>query len=622
VLKRLFDFFKEYRQLGLVTASVLIALPFDLFGQHKVSHIILGLSALINVSPFMWKMLQDFRIGKYGVDILAITAVITAILMQEYWAGIIIVLMMTGGVALEDFAQARAKTELTALLSRVPTKAHLIKGRKTLEVPVEQIRANDKIIIKPGEVVPVDAVILEGTASFDESSLTGESLPSIKKPGDELVSGSINLDGLITARSIHSAEDSQLEQIIKFVKSASTSKAPFVRMADRYSIPFTLIAFVIGIGAWIISGHSIRFLEVLVVATPCPLILGAPIALISGMSRAAKHGIIVKTGLAMERLADIKTIGFDKTGTLTKGQPKVGEITVYEPFNEQTVLELAAALEQHSNHVLSKAIVNEAAKHSGKLIKAKNVRELAGNGLSAHVQGKQMLVGRFGLVTDYDVTLPKNFNMETVQQTAAFVAVDGLLAGVITFKDEIRPESKRTLARLKEMGIKHILMVTGDNKATANIIAKELGIEEVLAEALPVDKLHAVERVKVKPVGFVGDGVNDAPVLAAADVGIALGARGSTGASESADVVIMTDNVEQVANGVNIAKRTFFIARQSILAGIFISIGLMFVFSSGKFRPVYGALTQEVVDVLVIFNALRAHGSWQKLRSKQRPAKA
>ena len=622
MLKRLFDFFKEYRQLGLVTASVLIALPFDLFGQHKVSHIILGLSALINVSPFMWKMLQDFRIGKYGVDILAITAVITAILMQEYWAGIIIVLMMTGGVALEDFAQARAKTELTALLSRVPTKAHLIKGRKTLEVPVEQIRANDKIIIKPGEVVPVDAVILEGTASFDESSLTGESLPSIKKPGDELVSGSINLDGLITARSIHSAEDSQLEQIIKFVKSASTSKAPFVRMADRYSIPFTLIAFVIGIGAWIISGHSIRFLEVLVVATPCPLILGAPIALISGMSRAAKHGIIVKTGLAMERLADIKTIGFDKTGTLTKGQPKVGEITVYEPFNEQTVLELAAALEQHSNHVLSKAIVNEAAKHSGKLIKAKNVRELAGNGLSAHVQGKQMLVGRFGLVTDYDVTLPKNFNMETVQQTAAFVAVDGLLAGVITFKDEIRPESKRTLARLKEMGIKHILMVTGDNKATANIIAKELGIEEVLAEALPVDKLHAVERVKVKPVGFVGDGVNDAPVLAAADVGIALGARGSTGASESADVVIMTDNVEQVANGVNIAKRTFFIARQSILAGIFISIGLMFVFSSGKFRPVYGALTQEVVDVLVIFNALRAHGSWQKLRSKQRPAKA
>jgi len=619
VLKRLFGFFKEYRQLGLVTASVLIALSFDLFGQHKVSHIILGLSALINVSPFMWKMLQDFRIGKYGVDILAVTAVITAILMQEYWAGIIIVLMMTSGVALEDFAQARAKTELTALLSRVPTRAHLIKGRKTLEVPVEQIRANDKIIIKPGEVVPVDAIILEGTASFDESSLTGESLPSVKKAGDQLLSGSINLDGLITARSIHSAEDSQFEQIIKLVRSASASKAPFVRMADRYSIPFTLMAFTIGLGAWALTGQSIRFLEVLVVATPCPLILGAPIALISGMSRAAKHGIIIKTGSALERLANIKTIGFDKTGTLTKGQPRVGKIIIYEPFSEQIVLEMAAALEQHSNHVLAKAIVDKAYEKGHKIIKAKNVRELAGNGLSAHVQGKQVLVGRFGLVTDYDVTLPTNFNLESVQQTAAFVAIDGTLAGVITFNDEIRPESKRTLARLKKMGIKHILMVTGDNKATANAIAKELGIEEVRAEAMPVDKLHAVERVKVRPVGFVGDGVNDAPVLAAADVGIALGARGSTAASESADVVIMTDNVEQVANGVNIAKRTFFIARQSILAGIFISIGLMFVFSSGKFKPVYGALTQEVVDVLVIFNALRAHGSWQKSRSKKQP---
>lgn len=622
MLKRLFDFFKEYRQLGVVTTSVLIALPFDLLGQHKIAHIILGLSALINVSPFVWKMLQDFRIGKYGVDILAVTAVITAVLMQEYWAGMVIILMMTSGVALEDYAEARAKTELTALLNRVPTKAHLIKGRKTLEVPVEQIRANDKIIIKPGEVVPVDSVILEGTASFDESSLTGESLPSIKKPGDELLSGSVNLDGLITARSIHSAEDSQFEQIIKLVRSASASKAPFVRMADRYSIPFTLMAFTIGLGAWALSGQSIRFLEVLVVATPCPLILGAPIALISGMSRAAKHGIIIKTGSAMERLAAIKTIGFDKTGTLTKGQPDVDNIIVYKPFTRQIILELAATLEQNSNHVLAKAIVDKAIESGYKMSKPKNIRELAGSGLSAHVKGREVLVGRFGLIADYAVTLPNNFSPKSIQQTAAFVAIDGVLAGIITFKDEIRPESKHTLQRLKTMGIKHILMVTGDNKATADKVAKELGIEEVLAEAMPVDKLHAVENTKIKPVGFVGDGVNDAPVLAAADVGIALGARGSTAASESADVVIMTDNVEQVANGVNIAKRTFFIARQSILAGIFISIGLMFVFSTGKFKPVYGALTQEVVDVLVIFNALRAHGSWQKSRSNKQPVKA
>jgi len=621
VLKRLFNFFNEYRQLGIVIISVIVALLFDIFGQPKTAHIILGLSMLINIAPFIWNMVQDFRSGKYGLDVLAATAVITALLMHEYWTGIVIILMLTSGIALEDFAQARAKTELTTLLSRVPTKAHLIKGRKTLDVSVEQIRTGDKIIIKPGEVVPVDAIILEGSASFDESSLTGESLPSVKKPGEELLSGSINLDGLITARSLRSAEDSQFEQIIKLVRSAAASKAPFVRMADRYSIPFTLIAFAIGMGAWALSGHSIRFLEVLVVATPCPLILGAPIALISGMSRAAKHGIIIKTGSALERLASIKTIAFDKTGTLTKGQPQVGEIIVYEPFSKQTVLELAGALEQHSNHVLAKAIVDEALKHSPKLIKAKNVHELAGNGLSAHVQGKQVLIGRFGLVSDYDVTLPTNFNLKSVQQTSAFVAIDGLLAGVITFDDEIRPETYRTLARIKEMGIKHILMITGDNKATADKIAKKLGLKEVRAEALPVDKLHAIEHIKDGPVGFVGDGVNDAPVLAAADVGIALGARGSTAASESADVVIMLDNIKQVATGLGIAKRTFFIARQSILAGIFLSIGLMFVFATGRFKPVYGALTQEVVDVLVIFNALRAHGSWAQSRSKKQPVK-
>jgi P-type E1-E2 ATPase len=272
---------------------------------------------------------------------------------------------------------------------------------------------------------------------------------------------------------------------------------------------------------------------------------------------------------------------------------------------------------------LAQAIVESAKTNKVKLAKAKKVRELAGSGLIAHVHGKEVLVGRLGLIEEYSVTLPKNFKTDGVQQTAAFVAVDGQLAGVITFEDEIRPESKRTLARIKKLGIKNLLMITGDNKATANAIAKKLGITEVYAEALPADKIKAIDEVKQRPVGFVGDGVNDAPVLAASNVGIALGARGSTAASESADVVILLDNVEQVANGIDIAKRTFFIAKQSIWIGIMISVGLMFIFATGKFSPLYGAIIQEVVDVIVIFNALRAHGPFikkEKLKTIPIPA--
>ncbi|HSX52929.1 MAG TPA: heavy metal translocating P-type ATPase [Patescibacteria group bacterium] len=590
-------------------------MPLDLYGFHTAAHIVLAVSMVGNVIPLIWDMIQDLRGGTYGVDILAASAIIGSLLLHEYWAGIVIVLMLTGGEALEDYAQRRAKKELTALLEYAPTKAHLLRGRKTVDVHVRELRTGDKIIIRPGEVVPVDAVVLEGSASFDEASLTGESLPVVKTVGEQILSGSINLDGVITVRSLHSAADSQFQQIIKLVRSAQSSKAPFVRLADRYSIPFTLIAFGIGIAAWAMSGESIRFLEVLVVATPCPLILAAPIAFISGMSQSAKRGIIVKTGGALEQLATAQTMAFDKTGTLTQGKPTVETVKVYNDFTVEQVLGLSAALEKNSNHVLANAIVEKASSMHSKIPKAKKVSELSGNGLSAHVQGKQVLVGRFGMLASNNISLPKNFNPDSVQQTAAFVAIDGVLAGVITFIDNLRPDTKHTLSQLRHLGIRNFLLVTGDNKATAQAIAKQLSIKDVRSEALPVDKLKAVESLDQRPVAFVGDGVNDAPVLAAADVGIALGARGSTAASESADVVILQDNIAQVATSVSVAKRTFYIAKQSIWIGIVISVGLMFIFATGRFKPVYGAIIQEVVDVIVIFNALRALSPGRELKA-------
>lgn len=607
MIKPSLQFLREYRLFSLAVVAIVIGLALQLSGQQTASHWVLGVISIMEVLPLGWDMFQDIRSGRYGIDILAATAIIASVALGQYWAGIVIVLMLTGGEALEDFAHHRAQTELDELLKHAPQKARVLRKGKTLEVPVSELHVGDKVIIRAGDLVPADAVVLEGAANFDEASLTGESLPQAKEANGSLLSGSINLDGAVTAKVTATAEDSQYQQIIKLVRSAASSQAPFVRLADRYSVPFTLIAYAIAGGVWVYSGQAIRFLEVIVVATPCPLLLAAPIALISGMARASKYGIIVKTGSALERLAEAQTIAFDKTGTLTRGELAVENVTVYGGLSQDELLGLAASLEQGSNHLLARAILASAQARKIKFKKVKRIREVSGLGLSASVKGQEVLVGRLSFLQQNNVKLPAKFKQGSIQQSVVYVAADGKLAGAIALKDELRPETAATLERLRELGIRETLMVTGDNQATANAIAKQLGISHVHAEALPADKLHILDEVKERPIAFVGDGVNDAPILTAADIGIALGARGSTAASESADMVIMLDDIGRVAVAVAVAKRTFQIARQSILIGIGLSVFLMVVFASGKFSPLSGAIVQEFVDVFVIFNALRAH---------------
>lgn len=614
MFRRTGRFFKNYKHFGLVLIAVLAGLALDLTGNDVIAHWILGTTALLSAIPLIAGMIEDLRSGKYGIDLLAATAIITSVILHEYWAGIIIVLMLTGGESLEDYAERRARVELDALLTRAPKLAHVLRGRKTVDVAVDSVRAGDKLVIKAGEVVPVDAEIIEGESGFDESSITGESLPVEKTIGDSILSGALNMEGSVTVRALHSAADSQYEQIIQLVKSAASAQSPFVRLTDRYSIPFTVLSFAIAATAWIVSGQPLRFLEVIVVATPCPLLLAAPIALISGMSRSAKHGIIIKTGSALEKLAAAKTFAFDKTGTLTYGKPVVEEVIVYKEFNKDQVLSYCASLEQSSSHVLASAVVEAALKKGLKIAKAKQLHELAGHGISGSVSGRHIIVGRLKHLEENHVNIPENIKSMASKNTMTFVSVNGELAGAVVFIDEIRPESKAMLSKLRSLGIKNIAMVTGDNIHVAVAIAKKLGINDVVADALPADKVRAVEDASPKPIAFVGDGVNDAPVLTASDVGIALGARGSTAASESADVVIMLDDIMQVAKGVEIAKRTFSIARQAILIGIGMSIVLQLIFFTGRFRPAAGAAIQEVVDVSVIFIALRAHGSFSRTK--------
>ncbi len=606
MINKVKSFVKNYKHFAFVVVATVISLGLDIAGKDGLSHLLISITAISSLIPLLRGMWQTLRDGQYGLDVLAITAIVSALLFKEYWTAIIIVIMLTGGEALEDYAETRAKVELTSLLDRKPTKAHLIKGKTVTDVAVNFVKIGDRVLVKPGEVIPVDGEIIEGgITSVDESSITGESLPITKQAGDTLLSGSVNLDGAITLKVVHSAQDSQYQQIVKLVEGAVHSQAPFVKLADRYAIPFTAVAFTIAGLAWGLSGDSLRFLQVLVVATPCPLLLGAPIAMISGMSRAAKHGVIVKNGAALERLAASKTIAFDKTGTLTQGKPTVQNVITFNGYKKDDVLSLAAALERSSNHILAVAITSAATSAKLNVPKIKHVKEFTGGGLQATAKQGLVRIGTQRFLQEQGV----KFTAKTTDSahTVSYLSVDEAVVGMITFVDEPRDNANATLSRLKNLGTKNLLMITGDNAKTAESVAKKLGITDIRADCLPGDKILAIQDLAHKPVTFVGDGVNDAPVLTAADVGIALGARGSTAASQTADIVIMQDDISRVADAVDISKRTMFIARQSIWIGITLSFGLMLIFATGKFKPSTGAAVQELVDVAVIINALRAH---------------
>ncbi len=621
-MKRLLPFVREYPIFMLIAIAMVISFALQLSHVQTAANWLLIGVAIVAVVQIVIEMAKTVREGGIGLDVLALTAIIVGVLLHEYWAAVVIALMLTGGEALEDYAERRATHELTGLLERAPKQAHVLAKGKTIDKPVTVVAVGDHLLVKPGEVIPVDGTLIKGTTSIDESSLTGESLPVVKKPGDSVLSGAINTDTAITIEALHTSDDSQYAQIIKLVQEATTAKSPFVRLADRYSLPFTAISYAIAFTAWAISGDVLRFLEVIVVATPCPLLIGAPVAIISGMSRAAKHGIIIKNGSSLERLAAIRSIAFDKTGTLTKGEPELESIEAYDDLDADALLGLAAAIEANSAHVLAIAVTSAADERGVKPARVKGVHEEPGLGLRAQWQDKQVLLGRYDFLTDQHAAFPDEHNPKH-DRTTTYIAIDGKVVGALHFTDAVRAEAQETISQLHETGIGHILMLTGDNQAVARSIAAQVGISEVSAGLLPKDKVLELKNIdpSYHPTGMVGDGVNDAPVLAASDVGIALGARGSTAASESADVVILLNDLSKVAQAVRIAKNTIRIGLQSIWMGIGISVGMMLVFATGRFPAVLGAALQELVDVVVIINALRAHGGLaQTLFAKTRRA--
>ncbi len=584
--------------------------------------VLVGLAAGFALGPLAWDVpaalvalvvaidfVRGLRHGTLGVDVIALLAILGALILHEHLAGIIIALMVAGGSTLEELAAARARRELAALLGRTPRIAHRRDGDTVVDVPVDLVRSDDLMLVKPGETVPVDGVIIDSAAMLDESALTGEPIPITRAAADTVRSGVVNAGRPFSLRAIATAEQSTYAAVIRLVREAEKERPPMARLADRWALWF--LAATIGLCgmSWWLTSNPGRALAVLVVATPCPLILAAPIALICGVSRAARRGIIIKGGGVLERLARVRTVLFDKTGTLTTGAPLVGGVETLNNHDPDEVLRLAASLAQMSQHAVSAAIVAAARSLDLPLAIPHEVEEIPGGGLTGIVGKTRVVVGSASLLCAAGLPPPPEgatARLAAASASAAWVALDGRVVAALLLSDRIRPETPRALRMLRVAGVRRLVMVSGDRPASAEAVSAALGLDAVYADLSPAGKVErVVAEQALAPTLMIGDGVNDAPALAAAQVGVAMGARGAAAAAEAADVVLLVDRLDRVAAAVAIAHRASFIAVQSMVTGMALSGLAMLIAALGYLPPVAGALLQEAIDVAVIFNALR-----------------
>ena len=648
------------------------------FGQWLVIALV-----LIIVIDTVRGMIDDLRHGQVGVDVLAVVAILSTVAVAEYWASWAVTLMITSGEAIEEYAQAKAERSLTALMEAAPQTAHVVNlpgvGRgfaagkgdssdgfrrvglasaaaaahRFDTVPVEQVQLGDVLMVLPGETVPVDGELLSGTATLDLSNINGEPVPREVFAGARVMSGAVNGSTALTMRATQVAADSQYQRILELVASAQESRPAVVKTADRLAVPFTVLSLVIAGVAWAVSGVPTRFAQVLVLATPCPLLIAAPVAYIAGTGRLAAAGVLIKAQDVLENLGRVTQVFFDKTGTLTVKQPQVVRVEMLPGaatrLNEDHVLMMAGAVESYSVHILSKGIAKAGTEAMARLRQRfedgqrlcpepeaswpghgreypviKNINEDAGKGVSGEVNGHAVRVGRLSFAaagedgflavgeavpSRSEDDLRTRFGLLQPDEMASYVSVDGQLIARIVLRDVPRANAKAALAKLHELGVTKLAMLTGDKRASANIIASEVGIDEVHAELFPEDKVAAVKAATGagKTVTMmVGDGVNDAPVLAVADIGVAMTDGTSTAASESAQVVIMNDNIAAVPRAIAIARRTKRVMLQAVIAGLVLATIGMIAAAFDLIPVVVGAFLQEAIDVVSILWALTA----------------
>jgi heavy metal translocating P-type ATPase len=585
--------------------------------QPGAADVLWGAVTAALLVPLSWSVLRTLLRRDVGVDAVALFSMAGSLALGEYLVGAIVALMLSGGNALEAYAGRRARRELTALVARAPRVAHRRVGDELEEVPVEAVLPGDTLVVRAGEVVPVDGAVASDEAILDESALTGEPLPVTVHRGGLARSGTANAGEAFELRATKAAADSSYSALVRLVREAETQRAPFVRVADRYAaifLPFTMV--VAGI-AWGVSGDPLRALAVFVVATPCPLILAAPIALISGVSRAARAGVIVKGGGVIEQLGSARSVLLDKTGTLTLGHPEVENVVALDGMAPDELLRLAASLDQVSAHALAEALVVSARQRGLALSFPEHPEERLGQGVEGIVEGRRVAVGSAAWLGERGIDgavatgLADRLDAEHgAGRAKILLAVDGRLAGAIVMADRPRADAAGLADRLRAAGVRHIAMVTGDRLSSAEEVGRELGVDRIYAEQSPEQKLEVVKALQAQPelrsVVMVGDGINDAPALAVADVGIAMGTAGATVSSETANAVIVVDRVDRIVDAIVIGRRSLFIARQSVIVGMGLSMIAMVFAAVGLLDPLEGALLQEAIDVAVILNALRA----------------
>lgn len=592
---------------GLALAGVVYLMGAD----GLASGLLIGV-AVIPLVSLIRETIAKLKLRRPGVDVIAILAVGASLALGEFLTAAIIGVMLATGQYLEEYAAGRAERELTALISRAPRTAHRILEGAIEEVEVDQIGPGDRVMVKAGEVVPVDGFVLGESALIDESALTGEPLPKQMGQGDLISSGSVNAADVFEIQATAGADQSTYAGIIRLVELARSSRPASVRLADRWAAWFVPLTLLVAGLAWALSGDPVRALAVLVVATPCPLLLAVPIAIVSGISRAAHRGIVFRGGGALENLAQTRNILIDKTGTVTVGRPALRSVHVFGgSWTEADIIRLAASVDQASTHILARSLVDAAHHQNLSLTVPSDVVEVTGQGVSAQVDGLSVSVGRLGWLLEgkTEPTSIEEFRrrIQRLSPTSMYVSIGGEVVAAIVFDDQIRPDASHTIRSLRRIGIERIVMATGDQPQVARSVGIAIGVDDVLAEVTPSEKVTALEDLQMLGVtAMVGDGINDAPALAAADIGVAMGARGATASSEAADVVLVVDHLERLVDAIHISKRTRRIATQSVVVGMGLSLIAMSMASFGLLLPIAGALIQEGIDVIAIVNSLRA----------------
>ncbi|MEY9359273.1 heavy metal translocating P-type ATPase [Bradyrhizobium yuanmingense] len=606
-----FDRVMRWALVAIAIAGLIAGTLARAAGRPDLADVAWALGTAPVIAGLAVSIVQDLVSGRVGVDAIALLSMSAALALGQPLAGAVVALMYSGGNVLEEIAVARAEHDLRSLVDRAPRQVHRKSGERIEDVPIEDVAVGEELLVKAGEIVPVDGVVASAFATIDESAVTGEPIPVEKTRGSAVLSGSLNAGETFQLTVTAAASESTYAGIVRMVTAAQTAKAPFVRLADRYALIFLPVTLLVSFLAWHISGDVTRSIAVLVAATPCPLILAAPVAFIAGVAQAARRGILIKGGKALEALARAHTVLFDKTGTLTVGGARLLSVEVAPSEDPDEVLTLGASLEQASHHVLAKAIVAAALARRLELKPPEHVKETMGAGLSGQIDGRRVMAGSREMLLSRAELSP--WELRAIRRASwrsaliVFVAVDGRLVGALLLADELRADTPRAIRLLRDAGIARMVMVTGDRAAAAQAIGAALDLDAVLADRVPSDKVEAVRsEQRLHSTVMVGDGINDAPALAAADTGVALGARGASASSEAADVVILTDRLDRVGEAIVIAQRARRIALQSIFVGMGLSLAAMAAASLGWLDPVPAAIVQEVIDVAVILNALRA----------------